>query len=144
MARYLLVAHQTAESPELLEQARLLLQEDVEAEFVLLVPQTPVSHLVVWMEGPARQVALRRAEAAHRRLEEVGVTVVQAMIGDRNPLDAIATELRRQPDYAAIVICTLPPGISQWLKLDLVSQVRRQFRTHRIIHVTASASSLPA
>src|SRR3989442_12304555 len=95
MARYLLVAHQTAESPQLLNQARLLLQEDVGAEFALLVPQTPVSHLVVWMEGPARQLALRRAEPAHRRLEEAGVRERAAMIGDRKPLAPVGAEMPR-------------------------------------------------
>ena len=46
MSRYLIVAHETATNPELLEQVSVLTKNDPQAEFVLLVPSTPVRHLV--------------------------------------------------------------------------------------------------
>jgi hypothetical protein len=53
-------------------------------------------------------------------------------------LQAITDELRAQPGYEALVICTLPPGISRWLRLDLVHRVERRFGL-RVIHVVAEA-----
>ena len=41
MARYLVVAHQTVTSPELLKVVRGVRDQDADAEFVLLVPATP-------------------------------------------------------------------------------------------------------
>ena len=46
MGLYLVVAHQTAASPELLEAVRKVMARELEAEFVLLVPATPVTHLL--------------------------------------------------------------------------------------------------
>jgi hypothetical protein len=136
MAAYLLVAHQTAESPELTAAARDLAYEDEEAEFLLLVPATPVNNLLVWEEGETREVAERRARRARSRLEAEGLSISDARIGDGNPLMAIADQLREQPGgFAAIVISTLPVGVSRWLNLDLPSRVRRQFPNHRILHV---------
>jgi hypothetical protein len=46
MAKYLVVAHETVTNPELLDQLRALQKDDEQAEFVLLVPATPVRHLL--------------------------------------------------------------------------------------------------
>ena len=46
MARILIVAHQTAGSPELLERVKALAAADPEAEITLLVPATPTGHLL--------------------------------------------------------------------------------------------------
>jgi hypothetical protein len=43
------------------------------------------------------------------------------------------------PGYDTLVICTLPPGISRWLKLDLVHRAERKFGP-RVIHVVAEAA----
>ena len=48
----------------------------------------------------------------------------------------IADELSAQPAYDTLVICTLPPGVSRWLRLDLVHQAERKFGLP-IIHVVA-------
>ena len=65
MARILIVAHQTAGSPELLERVRALAADDPAADFTLLVPATPTGHLLHnWEEGEARQLARRRAAEA--------------------------------------------------------------------------------
>lgn len=140
MARYLLVAHQTAESNELLDAARALAHEDRDAEFTLLVPATPIGNLLVWEEGATADVAERRAASARARLEEQGLRVTDARIGDQDPMAAIADEVRAGRRYAALVVSTLPAGVSRWLHMDLLSRVRRNFPRHRVIHVVAAAS----
>ena len=51
MSNYLVVAHQTATSPELLRRASEIADRDSGALFTLLVPATPVVHLLTWEEG---------------------------------------------------------------------------------------------
>jgi len=138
MARYLLVAHQTARSDELLAAAVNLAYGDPEAEFHLLVPATPVVNLMVWEEGETREVARRHAVAARRRLEEHGLRVTEARAADQDPMAAIADELHSGSRFAAIVVSTLPAGVSRWLRMDVISRVRRNFPAHRVIHVTGT------
>jgi hypothetical protein len=140
VARYLIVAHQTAESPELVARLQELNRQDGQAEFVLLVPATPVDHLLLWEEGETRAVAQRRADSARQRLESLGLRVIAARVGDGNPVDAIQDEVREHPDYAAVVVSTFPAGVSRWLRLDLPSRVARVGFGPRIVHVVAQAS----
>ena len=46
--------------------------------------------------------------------------------------------------YAGLVLSTLPPGVSRWLKLDVVSRVRRAYPTMRLVHVVGVAAGAPA
>jgi hypothetical protein len=141
MARYLLVAHQTALSDELLESAKALASEDPEARFVLLVPATPVGNLLIWEEGATVEVAARRARSARASLEEQGLRVVDARPGDSDPVAAIGDEMNAGRRYAAIVVSTLPAGISRWVRMDVLSRVRRNYPRQLVIHVTARAPS---
>jgi hypothetical protein len=137
MAKYLLVAHQTAESDELIAAAADLARDDPQAEFCLLVPATPVSSLLVWEEGETIEVARRHADAARGRLEGHGLAVVDARPADPDPMAAIADELHDGQRFAAVVVSTLPAGMSRWLHMDVISRVRRNFPGHHVIHVTA-------
>ena len=140
MAGYMLVAHQTALSEELLGAAKELAGADPGAEFVVLVPATPVSHMMVWEEGETRELARRRAEAARAWLEERGLRVVEARVGDADPLLAIDDLMREgQREYTGIVLSTLPPGISRWLKMDVVSRAQRHYPDLRVVHVFGAA-----
>jgi hypothetical protein len=143
MARHLIVAHQTAGSPELVERVRALAERDPEAEFVLLVPATPTMHLLHnWEEGEARQLAARRAAEASESLRAAGVSVVDARVGSHSPLEAVGDELRADPGYASIVLSTFPPGLSRWLKGDLPNQLRRRYRLP-VEHVVSAPSDAP-
>ena len=144
MAKYLLVAHQTAESEELLAAARELARRDTDAEFVLLVPATPVGNLLVWEEGATAEVAQRRAASARARLGDNGLRVTDARTGDPDPMAAIGDEMNAGRRYDVIVVSTLPAGISRWLRLDLLSRIRRNFPRERVIHVEASAPAAAA
>jgi hypothetical protein len=144
MRSYLLVAHQTAQSEELLSAARDLHREDPTCQFVMLVPATPVAHMLVWEEGETREVAQRAADLARARLEEHGLNVVEATIGDADPVHAIGDELRKsRRAFGAIVLSTLPAGLSRWLGLDIISRVRRHYPAIRVIHVESRAARDP-
>lgn len=135
MSRYLVLTHQTALSPELQRTVSALVSEDPAAEFAVLVPEAPGSALT-W-EGETVDEARHRAEAAKTMLEETArARVFRTAVGAPEPLRAIADELLEHPGYDTLVICTLPPGISRWLKLDLVHRAERKFGL-RVIHVVA-------
>jgi hypothetical protein len=137
MSRYLIVTHQTALSPDLQRTVRALIAEDPAAEFGLLVPEAPGA-MTTW-EGEQVDVARQRAEAARGVLEDtVQARVVRTAVGVSEPLQAISDELGEAPGYDALVICTLPPGVSRWLKLDLIHRAERKFG-RRVIHVVADA-----
>ena len=137
MSRYLVVTHQTALSPALQRKVSALVAEDPAAEFAVLVPEAPGPPLT-W-EGETVDLARQRAEAARTLLEEKAqARVVRTAVGAPEPMQAIADELRAQPGYDTLVICTLPPGVSRWLKLDLVHRAERKFGL-RVIHVVAEA-----
>ncbi len=144
MARYLVVAHQTASSLELIERLIGVLAQDSSAQFVLLVPATPASHLLTWTEQEAHEAALQAAQGAEERMRESGLDLIRSVIGDASPVLAVADEMREHgSEYNAIVVCTMPLGISRWLRLDLPHQVEKRFRLP-VIHVIAQPVSTTA
>lgn len=135
MSKYLIVAHQTALSPELQSKVSALIAQDAAAEFAVLVPELPGVPLT-W-EGETVDVAGLRAEATKAVLEEkVGARVFRTAVGPSDPLQAIADEVRAHPGYTTLLISTLPPGISRWLHLDLVHRAGRKFGLP-VIHLVA-------
>jgi hypothetical protein len=130
MALHLVVAHQTAASDKLIEKLQEVQSSNRNADFVLLVPRTPLKHLWTWSEGDEGANASQIAQDAAARMRHAGLRVVDSIVGPSDPLDAIRMELAH-PDrsYDTIVISTLPPGISRWLRQDLPNQVRS--RLHR-------------
>ncbi|HLQ35591.1 MAG TPA: hypothetical protein VK457_23130 [Chloroflexota bacterium] len=143
MARYLVIAHQTAESPELLERLRGLAASDSRAEFVLLVPATPVCNMWVCDELETARTARRRAAAAEDRMKREGLRLVAARVGDADPIDTLRDELRRDDSYDKIVISTLPPGVSRWLKMDVLARAARLRPGREVISVVAGSVPEP-
>src|SRR6266567_1360857 len=142
MGKYLLVAHQTAEQQELLDAARKLSDQDSHAKFTLLVPATPVGDLLSWEEGETKEAARRRAKSAVAALRRKGINVVGVRIGDSDPVLAVDDELLAGRRYDAVVISTLPAGLSRWAKMDVVSRLQRQRPRLRLIHVIAQKSEV--
>ena len=139
MARILIVAHQTAGSPELLERVRALAGADPGAEFTLLVPATPTGHLLHnWEEGEARTLARKRAGEAMATLADAGVPLAAARVGSHSPLEAVGDELQARPGYDRIVLSTFPRGVSRWLRGNLPAILERRFRLP-VDHVVAQA-----
>jgi len=116
MASYLVVAHQTAASPELVARLRELAAADPDAEFALLVPAKPVGALYHnWDEDEVRQASAERGQAAAAKLRQAGLKVGDVRVGAQSPVDAVCDELLDRSGYAAIVLSTFPAGISRWL-----------------------------
>jgi hypothetical protein len=139
MARYLVVAHQTAESAELRNALRLIHDGDPSATFVLLVPATPVEHLAGWVEGESRMYAQQIGDRARLAFEEDGLNIEDVLVGDPNPTYAVSDESAERA-YEGVIVATLPPALSRWLKLDVVSRIRRQVGVP-VTHVSATVGA---
>jgi bacterioferritin len=147
MARYLVLANQTATSPELSTAVGRLVEQDPNTEFVLLVPATPVEDLLDWQPEDSETVARRTGEGARAHLEGIGAKVLRVEVADPSPLKAIEDELERQRDsYDGIIISTLPLQRSRWVALDQPRRIERRFHlpvTHVVGHsVTMSRQEL--
>lgn len=141
MGRYLVVARQTAASPELHDKLKEVASDDPQAEFVLLVPATPPRHLLSWVEGEARAAAQKACEVSRAILEQNGLRLSRVAVGDEAPVIAVQDDLRENPSrYEAIILSTFPLGISRWLGLDVLSEMERRFEIP-IIHVVAKAGT---
>jgi hypothetical protein len=122
-AHVLVVAHQTAATPGLLDAVRERAQRGP-ARFHLVVPQRAHGiHRLVDPEDAGIEEAQRVLEVALPRLTMEAGSEVTGSVGDAEPLSAIQDAVNLG-EYDEIIISTLPLGISRWLKLDLVSKAR--------------------
>ena len=138
MARYLVVAHQTADSPELVAELQLTQARDPASTFVLLVPATPVQHLWGWTEGESRAVAAEAGARAQEELKRHGIELSEIRVGDEDPVEAAADEWNERPDYDEVILSTLPVRTSRWLKADAPNRLAKRL-TIPIRHVVAEA-----
>jgi hypothetical protein len=122
-AHVLVVAHQTAATPGLLDVVRARAARGP-ATFHLVVPQQAHGmHKLVDPEDTGIGEAEHVLEVALPKLSEAAGQEVTGSVGDAEPLSAIQDAVNLG-DYDEIIISTLPLGISRWLKLDLVSKAR--------------------
>ncbi|HKX25933.1 MAG TPA: universal stress protein [Actinomycetota bacterium] len=124
MRRYLVVANQTLGGEHLAEAIRTRLARGP-SNFHVVVPATQRQDQAVWTEGEARALATKRLEAAVARFRGLGADV-EGEVGDERPLEAIADAVRER-EFDEIILSTLPPGLSRWLRQDLPHRVERQF-----------------
>lgn len=128
MARYLVVANQTLAAEHLTAAVRDCLAHGP-CSFHIVVPATHPREHATWTEGAARAVAERRLDAALARFGELGAEA-DGEVGDESPMLAIRDALLDAGGEAAfdgIILSTLPPGPSRWLKQDLPHRVERTF-----------------
>jgi hypothetical protein len=119
----LVVAHQTAATPGLLDAVRERSQRGP-ARFHLVVPRQPHGiHKLVDPQDASMEEAQRVLEVALPKLSEAADAEVTGSIGDPEPLMAIHDAVNLG-GYDEIIVSTLPLGISRWLKLDLISKTR--------------------
>ena len=132
MHRYLVVANQTLGGPHLARVVRDRL-EDGPCSFHIVVPATPPKGQWTYTENEARKLARARLDAAIARFIELGADV-DGEIGDARPLDAIADALR-DGVFDGIIVSTLPPGRSRWLKMDHIGRVTAEFglKVHHVV-----------
>ena len=74
-------------------------EEDSEAEFVLLVPATPVRHLLFRKgdEHDAEATARKRGERARAVFTKKGVPLSDVRVGAADPVEAIDQEVAAHP-----------------------------------------------
>jgi hypothetical protein len=139
MRRYLVVANQTLMSTALLHelQSRHHAQTCV---FHLVVPATRIHTGTVWTEGAAIAHARDTLTNALTSFTDQGLTVT-GNVGDENPVLAVGDILNQHP-YDEIIISTLPPGISRWLKRDLPRRLARRFNKP-VTHLSMNPAHAP-
>lgn len=108
----LVVANQTADSPELMEALRERAARG-DTEFTLLLPQLP---------GRSEE-ARSRLEAIVASWREAGLEV-RGELGDSDPVVAVK-EAWDPSRFDEVVISTLATGVSKWLQIDLPHRVER-------------------
>ncbi|MEL7207526.1 MAG: dodecin domain-containing protein [Actinomycetota bacterium] len=139
--RYLILANQTLASPGLQE----LVSERASvgpAEFHVLVPESPPSavyadptsgpfdHHLVTAAAEDRLVALAEAEerldAFRMAFAHLGPKLT-GEVGLGDPVTATRRVMERS-SFDEIIVSTLPPGLSRWLKMDLATRLERAFK----------------
>ena len=108
--RILVVANRTAATPRLLEEV----QRRAEASpctFALLVPDATDRKAADWTLDSALPLMRR---AAHGK--------VQGLVGGPDPFTAVQ-EAVRDGGFDEIIVSTLPPTVSKWLRRDLIRRV---------------------
>ncbi|MGZ4145980.1 MAG: hypothetical protein ACXVPP_12580 [Actinomycetota bacterium] len=121
--RYLVVANRTLGGAPLAAAVREVLGAGP-CSFHIVVPASPPTN-GAWTEGSARAAAQERLD---REIAWFGRQGAEATgeVGDHNPIHAIVDALATG-EYDEIILSTLPPGVSHWLRQDLPRRVRRAF-----------------
>ena len=131
MRRYLVVANRTLGGQHLLDAVRERMQDD-ECTFHIVVPASHPSS--AWSEGQVIAMAKERLDDALARFGEIGATAT-GEVGDASPVRAIGDVLLREP-VDEIILSTLPPGPSRWLRQDVVHRVQRNYDVP-VVHIVA-------
>jgi hypothetical protein len=108
----LVVANQTADSPELVDALREQASKG-DAEFTLILPPL----------GGDREGAHARLRAIVAAWREAGLDA-SGELGDADPVLAVK-EAWDPARFDEVVISTLPTGASKWLQIDLPHRVER-------------------
>jgi hypothetical protein len=138
MRRYLVVANQTLMSEELRAAVRERLGTPP-CRFHVVVPATPPKDQFFWTEGAALHVARDRLEQALAWMHAEGA-ISTGSIGDADPVLAVVDALPRD-QFDEIVVSTLPPGVSRWVRQDLPHRIARHTELP-VSHVVAQLTAL--
>jgi hypothetical protein len=129
----LVLANQTAASPELTKRLEALAEEGPH-RFIVVVPQPST-------RGDAVAEARGRLKRLLESLRKAGI-VAAGMIGDPDPYTA-AMNAAQYFHISEIVVSTLPAGSSQWMADKLVERI--EGATNKPVeHIESSPSSQPA
>ena len=138
--RVLVLANETANSGELLDELRRI-GADTAAKYFVVVPASPIETGVAATHGPL-DLAEATQQAAQQRLDYTLTTLrsdnldADGALGDYRPLRALAGAVDTfHPDQ--IVIATLPPEYSVWHRFDVVDRARAEFGVP-VTHVVAT------
>jgi len=138
MRRYLVVANQTLLGDPLLGRIRECLAAGP-CRFHLVVPATHAPGRSLQTESRDRAFALKRLQEGLERFRALGAEV-DGEVGDARPMDAIRDAMLHAPRFDEIILSTLPPGLSRWLRQDLPHRIHRTFELP-LTTVTAQAAA---
>ena len=124
MRRYLVVGNQTLGSQPLRAKLMEKLAEGP-CTFHVVVPASHPSG--AWTDGEVTAMAQRRLIAALTAFGALGAEAT-GEVGDASPLRAIADVLLEET-FDEIILSTLPPGPSRWLRQDLLHRIQRPYPT---------------
>jgi len=120
--RVLVVAHKTAATQPLRDAVRERAQQGP-CKFTLLVPNsTHGLHKVVDPEDQGAGEAQTALDRALPLIGEAAGTPVEGVVGDPDPVAAVQDAINLR-GFDEVIISTLSPRVSRWLKLDLPSKV---------------------
>ena len=122
-SRVLIVAHQTADSPELVEAVARRADEGA-CTFTLLVPAQPRG--LHWVTQPDRlgiSEAEDRLELAIPLLSQAAGESIIGVVGTPEPLAAVQDALNVL-GFDEVIISMLPVRESRWFRLELPRMVR--------------------
>lgn len=123
MRRYLVVANQTLGGDALLSRLREA-AADGPLGIHVLVPASADPTESFHDEASDHRLAQERLADALDRFGGLEAEVT-GEVGDHRPVDAVGDVLRRGEVFDRIIVSTLPPGISRWVRLDAVSRIER-------------------
>jgi hypothetical protein len=138
MRHCLIIANLTLCGPHLLDLVRERLEQG-EWAFHVLVPASQPALAGSWDQYGDREAAAQRLSDMLEALRELGAQA-EGEIGDFRALDA-AMDALRDTDYDEVVVSTLPPGASRWLRMDFVSRLERALG-HPVTHVVAESAEV--
>ncbi len=120
--RVLVVAHKTAATQPLLDAVRERARRGP-VSFSLLVPNAAHGlHKVVDAEDQGAGEAQHVLDDALPKLSEAAGSPVEGIVGDPDPSAAVQDALNLR-GFDEIIVSTLSPKVSRWLKLDLPSKI---------------------
>ncbi|HEV7536706.1 MAG TPA: hypothetical protein VGP90_13790 [Acidimicrobiia bacterium] len=125
MARYLIVANQTLCGDLLFERVQKLMA-DGPCSFHVVDPATYSKDHAVHIDGAAHAMAEKRLETALGRFRALGADVT-GEVGDASPMLAVRDCFVASNIYDGVIVSTLPPGVSRWLKQDLPHRLERSY-----------------
>jgi hypothetical protein len=120
MARILVVANKTAESPDLLEAMKA---KGTDHQYVLVVPASGGVLEKAADPDAAREHTEPHLDAALEKMRAAGFSV-EGSVGDSDPVAAVQ-DAANFAEFDEIIVSTLPLRASRWLKLDLPSKAGR-------------------
>ncbi len=120
--RVLVVAHKTAATQPLLEAVRERAGRSP-CVFTLLVPNaTHGLHKVVDPEDQGAGEAQTVLSRALPALSAAAGAKVEGIVGDPDPVAAVQDAINLR-GFDEVIVSTLSPRVSRWLKLDLPSKI---------------------
>lgn len=143
-ARVLIVARQTADSPELIEAVARRASQGP-CNFTLLVPSSP--HVVVnsvFYRQHRDFDAERRIATAVPLLSRAARSEVVAVIGAPEPVAAVRDALKLM-GFDEVIVSTLPARLSRWRTLGLPGKIRALgVPVSEVVSVETPSTRVPA